>query len=140
MLLLVSETDIREAGVRIDAQRERRLQQARKLLIKFIDPQMDETPSSLHPGSRYPGRPKNFEVIAQRAGSDRSVELAPGTLFSIAEEPDQPQPDRVGQRMQNVGKLHGLDVRVRRLSHSLMLHAPCSRVVEPRASNIKESP
>ena len=55
--------------------------------------------------------------MTQGARSYGRIQLTPRPFLTIAEQSHQSEPDRIGERMQDIGELHRLNIRMCRASH-----------------------
>jgi len=65
-------------------------------LVELLAPQVRVASGSLGARSDDPGHAENLHMVAERRLGDRRVEFAALPLGSVREQPDYPQPQRVG--------------------------------------------
>ena len=88
-----------------------RIEQAREALLELVGPQPVEPALAVYALGDDTRLTQNAEVMRAGGLRHREDEAAAGLLPALGEQRDDPQPDRVAQRMQNRGQAEIIDAR-----------------------------
>ncbi len=97
--------------------------QAGKPGVKIISAQLHETPCPFPARPGDPGAAQDLKVMAQRRVGDGCIQLAPSTLDSVGQHPDQPEPYRVSEGRHDRDQIDLAAWWMMSRAHDPMLHS-----------------